>query len=328
MRLIITGGHGFIGIQLAQQLLRNGTITTADGQQHAIDSLCLTDVQALGSTEGNAELLADDRVQSLVGDLADPAHLTTLMAEPPDVIVHLAAIVSGQAEAEFDLGMRVNLDATRQLLEHARRLPSPPVVVFASSVAVYGGQQLPDVLDDATVALPQTSYGAQKLMSEILISDMTRKGFINGHSLRLPTVIVRPGKPNAAASSFASGILREPLNGEAALCPVATNTALWVTSPSCVVNNLIHAISVPVQADTQTLSLPGMTVTVDDMVNALRQYAGSATVERITFEVDEHISAIVRSWPAHFDLTRAADLGFKAPESLDAVLREYSQTLA
>ena len=213
MRIVITGGAGFLGQRLARRLLERGSLTDARGQSRKIGEIVLLDVVP-------ATLPADSRLTSVAGDLADPAVVDRVLTRDTDTVFHLAAVVSGQAEADFDIGMRVNLDATRLLLERCRTMAAPPKFVFTSSLAVFGGPVPDPVTDDAPVT-PQASYGAQKLIGEYLVYDMTRKGFLDGRSLRLPTVTVRPGKPNKAASSFASGIIREPLAGVDAICPVA-----------------------------------------------------------------------------------------------------------
>ncbi len=230
MRIVITGGAGFLGNRLARKLLERGSLVDAAGKTRPLRQLVLLDTAAATVT--------DPRVTAVAGDLADPAVIERVVTTDTDSIFHLAAVVSGQAEAEFDIGMRVNLDATRALLERCRKLDRPPKFVFTSSLAVFGGK-LPDPVPDDAPVTPQTSYGAQKAIGELLVYDMTRKGFIDGRSLRLPTVTVRPGKPNKAASSFASGVIREPLSGIDAVCPVAPETQLWVTSPRRVIDNLI-----------------------------------------------------------------------------------------
>ena len=237
---------------------------------------------------------------------------------------HLAAVVSGGAEADFDLGYRVNLDGMRLVLERCRRLQRPPRLVFASSVAAFGGD-LPEVLDDSTVPNPQTSYGAQKVIGEYLVTDFTRKGFIDGRSLRLPTIVVRPGKPNLAASSFASSIFREPLNGIVAECPVAEATGIWLLSPRKVVDAVIHAHELDSAAwgVTRVVNLPGITVTVKEGVDALRRIAGDAAAARVQFKPEARIQAIVRTWPVRFRTPRALAMGFAADPDVETVLRDY-----
>ena len=240
MRVVITGGGGFLGSRLARALLARGKLTDARGGERDIREIVLLDVVP-------APDLGDARVRSIAGDLADPVVVERALAPVTASVFHLAAVVSGQAEADFDLGMRVNLDATRLLLERCRKLAAPPKLLFTSSLAVFGGP-LPDPVPDDAPLMPQTSYGTQKAIGEYLVYDMTRKGMIDGRSLRLPTVTVRPGKPNKAASSFASGIIREPLAGVNAPCPVAPTTRMWVISPRAVVANLIIGHEAPASA--------------------------------------------------------------------------------
>jgi nucleoside-diphosphate-sugar epimerase len=243
-----------------------------------------------------------------------------------DSVFHMAAVVSGAAEADFDLGMRVNLDGTRALLEACRRLSAPPRVVFASSVAVYGGV-LPEIVNDTTTPAPQSSYGVQKLIGELLVGDYTRRGYIDGRALRLPTIVVRPGKPNAAASSFASGIIREPLAGVEAICPVVESTSLWLMSPTTAIDNLVHAHETPAAAwgATRAVNLPGLTASVREMLDALKIVGGAAAASRVRFEVDERIARIVYGWPARFDAARARELGFTHDVDIGSVVRAYAK---
>jgi nucleoside-diphosphate-sugar epimerase len=239
-------------------------------------------------------------------------------------IFHLAAIVSGMAEADFDLGMRVNLDATRQLLEVCRARGHRPRLVFSSSVAVFGGDLPPTVLD-TTAVNPRTSYGAQKAAAELLISDYTRRGFVDGRALRLPTITVRPGRPNAAASSFASGIVREPLNGVEAICPVDPGTRMWVMSPATVIDCLIHGheISADSLGSNPVVNLPGISVTAAEIAAALERVAGREVAGRIRWERDPRIAAMVSSWPGVLDTPRARALGFPSDDNFDAIVRRY-----
>ncbi len=317
MRIVITGGAGFLGRRLALRLLERGELTVAGGAPREIAEIVLLDVAP-------AALPADPRLTVVAGDLADPAVIARAVTRETNTVFHLAAVVSGQAEADFDIGMRVNLDATRRLLEHCRTLAAPPKFVFSSSLAVYGGAMPDPVTDDAPVT-PQASYGAQKLIGEYLVYDMTRKGFIDGRSLRLPTVTVRPGKPNAAASSFASGIIREPLAGVDALCPVAPATRMWVQSPRAVIENLIIGHEAPATsfAYTRSVNVPGICVSVGDMVAALRTVAGDAVADRVKWKHDPVIDRIVATWPSNFAPKLGPALGMKADPDFLAIVRAY-----
>lgn len=318
MKIVITGGGGFLGLRLARALLARGALTGPQGGQREITKLVLLD------TTFPADLPLDARLEAVRGDIADAAMLGRVVTPDTACAFHLAAVVSGGAEADFDLGMRVNLKGTELLLERLRGCAQPPRVVFASSVAAFGGE-LPAVLDDATTPNPQTSYGAQKVIGEYLVSDYSRKGFIDGRSLRLPTVVVRPGKPNAAASSFASSVIREPLNGAAAACPVALETGVWLLSPRRVVEAFVHAHELPAASwgVQRVLNLPGITVTVSSMVEALRRLYGDQVARRVVHEPEARIEAIVRTWPARFVTARARALGFRADADIDTVIRDY-----
>ena len=317
MRILITGGAGFLGSRLAQALLARGTLTDARGHARAIDRVVLADVVAAPS-------LADSRVQAMQGSLDDPAFVERVVSPETDTVFHLAAVVSGQAEAEFDVGMRVNLDATRALLERCRKCTKPPKLVFASSLAVFGGA-LPDPVPDDAPVTPQSSYGAQKAIGELLVNDMSRKGFIDGRALRLPTIVVRPGKPNRAASSFASGIIREPLSGVEAVCPVAPATRLWLQSPRAVVANFIVGHEAPPEKlpAFRAINVPGIDVTVAEMVAALRSVAGDAVADRVQWQYDPVIDRIVATWPARFEARIGRALGMRADAGFQDVVRAY-----
>ncbi len=316
MRIVITGGAGFLGSRLARALLARGSLTDARGESHEIRDLVLVDVVPA--------TISDRRVSVVTGDLAEPALIERVVTDSTDAIFHLAAVVSGQAEAEFDIGMRVNLDATRALLERCRKLPRPPKFVFTSSLAVFGGS-LPDPVPDDAVLTPQTSYGTQKAIGELLVYDMTRKGYIDGRSLRLPTVTVRPGKPNKAASSFASGIIREPLSGVDSICPVARDTRVWVISPRTVVANLIVGHEAPATkfGHTRSINVPGILVGVGEMVDALRRIAGDAVADRVKWQLDPAIDRIVQTWPARFAPVLGPALGMQADPDFDSIVRAY-----
>jgi nucleoside-diphosphate-sugar epimerase len=317
MNVSITGGAGFLGARLARALLSRGTLRGQDGREQRIARLTLVDVAPPRGRE-------DPRVRTVVGSIADPAVVELALGPDTDAVFHLAAIVSGQAEADFDLGMRINFDATRLLLERARRNENRPRVVFTSSVAVFGGA-LPPVVQDDTAAMPQSSYGAQKLMSELLVQDYSRKGFIDGRALRMPTICVRPGAPNKAASSFASGIIREPLAGQDAVCPVPPETVMWLMSPGKAIDNLVHGhdLDAGELGPSRVVNMPGLSVTVRDMVAALERVAGPAVSRRIRWERDPAVVRIVSSWPGRFATPRALALGFHADGSFEEIVRAH-----
>jgi len=316
MKIVVTGGAGFLGQRLIREVLRQGVLTNSAGERRPITEIVAVDQVAAPALE---------RVRSVVGDVGDPAFIARAAAEA-DSVFHLAAVVSGAAEADFDLGMHVNLDGTRALLEALRAEGRRPKVVFASSVAVFGGA-LPEVVTDQTTPMPQSSYGVQKLIGELLVGDYTRKGFIDGRAVRLPTIVVRPGKPNAAASSFASGIIREPLAGVEALCPVDPRAAMWVMSPPAAITNLVHAHELPADlwAGPRSLSLPGITVAVSAMLDALATVGGAAARGRVKMQPDPRIQAIVQSWPARFDTARADALGFVRDGDFESIVRDYAK---
>src|SRR5262245_19721642 len=254
----------------------------------------------------------------MTGDIADPSAVGAAIAPGTDAVYHLAAVVSGEAEADTDFGYRVNLDGTRAVLEACRALGTCPRLIFASSLAVYGGRLPPDVGDD-TPLRPQTSYGTQKAIGELLVNDYSRKGFVDGRAVRLPTIVVRPGKPNRAASSFASSIIREPLTGLETVCPVSPETRLAILSPRQAVAAFVRAHDLPAAAfeHTRSLIVPGLSVQVSDMVAALQRAAGAEAVQHIRWQPDAEIQRIISSWPGAFTSQRALRLGFQADASMD-----------
>ncbi len=318
MKVVITGGGGMLGFKLAKALLARGRLTGADGKETAITKVTLFD------TAFPPSLPEDPRLGTVTGDISAPGVLAKVVTPDTQSIFHLASVVSAGAESDFDLGWRVNLDGGRALLELARKCAKPPRFVFSSSVAAFGGD-LPEVLDDSTTPNPQTSYGAQKVCNEYLVTDYSRKGFIDGRSLRLPTIVVRPGKPNLAASSFASGVLREPLNGVISECPVSLDTDVWLLSPGRCVESFIHAHETPSSAwgMSRVLNLPGITAPVSEMVQAMRRVAGDAAAKRVVYKPDERIQKIVAGWPVRFRTPRALAMGFKADPDVDSVIRAY-----
>jgi nucleoside-diphosphate-sugar epimerase len=276
------------------------------------------------STSRSQRGFDDGRVVAIAGDISQAGLLEEVITDKVGSVFHLAAIVSGQAETDFELGMRINLDASRLLLDACRIRGKKPRVLFTSSVAVYGGA-LPSVVQDTTALRPQSSYGAQKAIAELLLCDYSRKGFVDGRVLRLPTISVRPGKPNKAASSFASGIVREPLNGVESVCPVSEDTRLWLLSPRRAIESMIAMHELPAErlGSERVLNLPGLSVSVKEMVEALRKVGGESAVSLIRWQRDPNVERIVGSWPAAWDTQRGESLGMKADASFEAILRAY-----
>lgn len=319
MNILVTGAAGFLGRRLIEALLQRGTLTDRHGQLQPIKRITAFDREPVQG-------LDDPRVQVKEGDISDEQVLAKLIDADTDSIFHLAAVVSSQAEGDFELGMRVNFSATQGLLERARQLGSCPKWVMTSSVAVFGGQ-LPENVDDDQVWAPQSSYGTQKAMNDLLLADYSRRGFVDGRSLRMPTIVVRPGKPNLAASSFASGIIREPLNGQASVCPVAPDTRLWLMSPARAIANLIHGHELAAERLSQgrVINMPGLSLTVAQMIDALREVAGDEVAQRIQLRPDARIERIVGSWPGAFSARYASELGFTADEDFIGVIRQFIQ---
>jgi D-erythronate 2-dehydrogenase len=313
MRMLITGGCGFLGRRLALYLLEHGSSVGP------VDELVLFD-----NASSALPLPEDPRLRQIVGDIVDRDTVGWLLAPGAAVVFHLAAVVSGQAEADPDLGYRVNLDGTRAVLDACRALGTCPRLVFASSLAVYGGV-LPPIVGDETPLAPQTSYGTQKAIGELLVGDYSRKGFIDGRALRLPTVVVRPGRPNRAASSFASSIIREPLAGREAVCPVSPDLIMALASPRRVVAALHRAHELPGSAfgANRSLQLPGFSVAVGDMVEAVRRAGGASANARIRWQRDPAIEAIVAGWPKALAAARATALGFAADADIDEAVRAF-----
>ena len=311
MKILITGGAGFLGVRLARALLN-------PAHDSVVPSLVLADIAPLNDTA----LKADARVHSVTGDLRDL--LSQRVLDGVHGVIHLAAAVSGECEAEIDVGLRANLDTTRILLDACRGSSRPPRLVFSSSLAVFGGD-MPDVIADNTLPMPQNSYGTQKFICEQLIADYTRRGYVDGRSVRLPTVTVRPGRPNKAASGFMSGMIREPLAGVDAVCPVDPFTGVWITSPRYAGAGLIAAYSTPQErwGSRIAVNLPGLSVRVSEMRDALRRKAGDAVAARVRVAVDDTISRIVGGWPWRFDTARARALGLAGPANMDEIVAEY-----
>ena len=311
-----------LGQMVARALLERGGLAADPGAPTALTELVLLD-RAVA-----AGCVVDSRVKYVTGDIGDNSLMKRVFAPKTDAVFHLAAVVSAGAEANFDLGYLVNLHAMRLVLEACREQPAPPRLVYTSSVAAFGGD-LPEVVTDATAATPQSSYGTQKVIGELLVADYTRKGYIDGRSVRLPTIVVRPGRPNRAASGFMSNILREPLNGEAAICPVPPATRMWILSPERAVEALIRAIELAPDAWgwNRTLNAPGISVSVAEALAALAALAGPECAARVRFERDPAIENLVLGWPARFATARADALGFRADGGIEDVIRAHMRTL-
>ncbi len=309
MCVVITGGCGFLGRRLAMRLL----------ERSDIEELVLFD-----NAPSALPLPEDKRLTVTTGDIADRETVRRAITPGTASVFHLAAVVSGEAEADTDLGYRVNLDGTRAVLDACRALGSCPRVVFASSLAVYGGALPAEVGDDTPLA-PQTSYGTQKAIGEQLVNDYSRKGFVDGRALRLPTVVVRPGLPNRAASTFASSMIREPLSGKDAVCPVSPDTVMALASPRRVVAALLHAHDLPSDAfgASRSLQLPGFSVSVGEMAEAVRLAGGETAYTRIHWEPDPQIQSIVSGWPRALHAARATALGFTADSGIDEVVHAF-----
>ena len=318
MNILVTGAAGFLGRRLIEALLLlRGSLTDRTGQSRPIGQIVAFDMVELTGID-------DPRVKVVCGDIANPEVLERLIDANTDSIFHLAAVVSSQAEGDFELGMRINFIATQNMLERVRLLGTCPKWVMTSSVAVFGGQ-LPERVRDDQVWAPQSSYGTQKAMNDLLLADYSRRAFVDGRSLRMPTIVVRPGKPNLAASSFASGIIREPLNGQPSVCPVPLDTRLWLMSPAQAIRNLIHGheLSGEQLTEGRVINMPGLSITVERMIDALRQTAGEEVAGRIRMERNPAIERIVGSWPGAFCATYSRDLGFTADENFTDVIEQF-----
>lgn len=315
MHILIIGAAGMVGRKLTERLVRDGAL---GGK--AITRATLHDI-----VEPPAPAGAPFAVKTLASDFSQPGEAEKLVAERPDVIFHLAAIVSGEAEADFDKGYRINLDGTRYLFDAVRVLEGyVPRIVFTSSIAVFGAP-FPDAIGDEFFTTPLTSYGAQKAIGELLLADYTRRGFFDGIGIRLPTICVRPGKPNKAASGFFSNIIREPLSGIEAVLPVGEDVRHWHASPRSAVGFLVHAATIDGETvgPRRNLTMPGLSVTVGEQLEALRRVAGDKAVALVKREPDPVIMKIVAGWPRNFDASRAVSLGFKAETSFDDIIRVH-----
>jgi nucleoside-diphosphate-sugar epimerase len=314
MNILITGGIGFIATKLIANLLKEKKIIVA-GKWHDIKKIHAVDI-----------VDPADKINGVIyhkHSLSNTELTASLVAEiKPDVVIHLAAVVSSAAEADFDLGLEVNLDGTRYLLDACRNLENTPHFIFASSVAVFSGVKC---VTDSTTPTPSSTYGMTKVVGEYLVNEYSRRGFIHGISVRLPTVAVRPGKPNLAASSFVSSIIREPLNGEQAICPVDKDLSLWISSPQIIVKNLLHAIGLDLVNSPlhQTINLPGISVTVEEMITSLADCHGDTTL--IKWQENSQVQKIVSQWPEKMITDKALQLEFYQDNSISDIVNQYME---
>ena len=322
MKVVITGGAGFLGQRLARALLARGTLTGASGAQEEIERLILFDAAV---PEQPPAGLDDARVSLVAGDVADGGTVRGLIAGDSLSVFHLASVVSAGAEQDFDLALRVNLSGGLNVLEACRAAPGLPRLVFTSSIAVFGGSALPGTIDDATKITPQGTYGVTKVMNEHLVADYTRKGWLDGRGGRPPTVIVRPGTPNKAASGFASGLFREPLAGVDHELPVSRETRIVLGGYRTIVASLVALHEVPSAAlgDDRTINLPSFSATAGEMVAALERVGAGRSLGAVIDAPDAAIQRIVGSWPGHARAERAAALGLPGNPPLDEVVRQY-----
>jgi nucleoside-diphosphate-sugar epimerase len=310
MKVLVTGAAGFLGSRVIKALL------SPAGR--------VPDVSRIVAVDTVACPVADPRVDSRVGTIVQPEFIRSIVEPDVDVVIHLAAVLSGQSEAEFDLGMQVNVEATRILLEACRLLRRAPRFVFASTVAVFG-EDLPDLVPEDSALQPQSSYGTAKAIAELLVREYTRRGFLDGIICRLATVTVRPGAPNSALSSFVSGIIREPLAGIDAVCPVPLDTGIWISSPGAVTGNLLHAARLPASAldGRIAVNLPGLRVTPAQMLASLERAGGAAARARVRCELDPRVARVFSTWPGALDDRRARRLGFTGDRDFDEIVRQY-----
>ena len=322
MKVLITGGLGFLGRRLAQAILDRGTLITADGTEQTVENVVLFD----HAVPDVAPFADDMRVQIFIGDISDRTVVFSLVDQAGMSIFHLASIVSGEGETNFDGAIRVNLDGGLNVLEAARTVGGPCKIVATSSLAGFGGQ-LPEVVGDTTRLVPQTTYGTTKVILELLINDYSRKGFLDGRTARLPTVIVRPGQPNAAASSFFSGVFREPLRGVTCALPVEPSQLAAVTGYRSVIRDLmiLHDLSADQLGHDRTLGFPALNISVQDMLDALEHVGGAEARDLVSVEADPTVQAIVSTWPTALEARRALSLGLTHEQSLYEIVSDYME---
>ncbi|WP_320178389.1 D-erythronate dehydrogenase [Roseovarius pacificus] len=322
MRVVITGAAGFLGKKLTRQLIEKGTLAGPDEKQHPITEMLLVDL--LDSPIPDAPGIA---IEAMVGDITKADTIARVFAKPCDSCFHLAAVMSGQSEEDFDLGMSVNMDGTRNILQALRAQANTPRFVMASTAATMGGDLMPEIIRDNTAPQPTNSYGTWKAVCELMVNDFSRKGFINGRVVRLPTIVVRPGKPNAAASSFCSGMIREPLQGDPANVPVPPDTEIWVASPRSAVHFFIQTHELPGDTIgiTRIITPPGLTVTAREMAEALKRVGGEEAYNRLTWEIDPPISTIVCGWAGKWESKRARAWGYNIDPDFDSIVKIFME---
>ena len=313
MKVLIIGGGGFVGQKLARRLAKGGTLR---GQK--IETLVLADVV------DPAGIDAPFAVETATCDISNPADVDALIGSDVDVIYLLAAIVSGQAEVDLDLGYEINMSGTMNVLQRCRALPHAPVVVFTSSIAVFGGDEM-NVISDTTIPNPQTSYGAQKAIGELLVNDFSRRGLIDGRGVRLPTISVRPGKPNRAASGFMSSIFREPLNGQTANCPVSRDFPHFYLSPRICIENLVRVAEVPAEdfGSNRCMTMPGQNLTIGEMIYAMTAVVGPEPAKLITYDPQPEVWEIAKGWQFEIETKKARALGLVSDDSFEDNIRYY-----
>lgn len=319
MRVLVTGGSGFLGRKLIEALGAQQSMLAGGGQV-----LPVTEVICLDVSEYPVPTVLPFEVRYVKSDLRSESVLAAVIDQDVDIVFHLASVVSAAAESDFDLGMEVNIDGTRRLLEACRARGHRPRFVFASSVAVFSSGPA-DIVSDSTSVSPLTSYGAQKAICELLVGDYSRKGYVEGCALRLPTVVVRPGRPNGAASTFASSVIREPLHGVPVTCPVTQQTSIYISSPRTVVNSLLRAAQLPDATwhAGRTLNLPGIRVTLAQLTESLTLVGGADLLKLIRWERNPFVEEIVSRWPSRFDTTRALSLGFAKDYDAAQIIRQF-----
>lgn len=319
MQVLVLGGTGFIGKRLTSRLLQEGELSLNGQAPREIKRLVVFD------KHGTDQLPNDPRLEIIDGDINDDRLIDNLLKSSYDAIFHLAAIVSGEAERDFDMGMRVNLKASMNILEICRHQNRKPLMVFASSCAVFGGNATRSIIRDDTHTTPQSSYGTQKAITELLINDYSRRGFIDGRVLRLPTIMVRSGKANAANSSFASSMIREPLHGHTTTCPVPDETMIWILSPEAAILNFMFGASLKsdLLGDNRIVTLPGLKTSVSEIKKRLKELKGKEILDLIETSIDEDVYNMVQTWPIDFDTSRALDLGFVKDNSISDVIKLF-----